>query len=36
MSSITEGLKAEVNDLRSDVSALESKLKDSHADMEEV
>jgi outer membrane murein-binding lipoprotein Lpp len=35
MSSITEGLNAEVNDLRSDVSALESKLKHSQADMEE-
>jgi hypothetical protein len=36
MSNITEGLKAEVNDLRSDGSALESKIKDSQAEMKEV
>ena len=34
MSSITEGLKTEMNDLRSEVSALESRLNGSQAKME--
>jgi len=35
MSSITEGLKTEMNDLRSEVSALESKINEGQAEMEE-
>jgi hypothetical protein len=34
MWSITEGLKTEMNDLRSEVSALESRLNGSQAEME--
>jgi hypothetical protein len=35
MSSITEGLKAEMNDLRSKVSVLESKINEGQVEMEE-
>jgi flagellar capping protein FliD len=35
MSSITEGLKEEMNDLRSKVCALESRIKEGQAEMEE-
>ena len=35
MSSITEGLKTEINDLRSEVSALESKINEGQAELEE-
>jgi polyhydroxyalkanoate synthesis regulator phasin len=36
MSSITEELKTEMNDLRSEVSALESRINDGQAEMEET
>jgi SMC interacting uncharacterized protein involved in chromosome segregation len=35
MNNITEGLKAEMNDLRSEVSALDSKMKEGQAELEE-
>jgi len=35
MSSITEGLKTEMNDLGSEVGALESKINEGQAEMEE-